>query len=178
MEDEWKRIKLEELYEQHSDAIFRYILLTIGDAQQAEDLTQEVYIRAFKGMEQFEGRSTYKTWMYTIARNVIHDFYRKKRPIAFLPSFFINRPEILQLTPDEIVEVGEEAVQLYQALNRLKPAYRQVLLLRHLKEFSIKETAEILGWSEAKVKSTTHRAMAALRSEMMTEGGCQHEPVR
>ncbi|MFD1639597.1 RNA polymerase sigma factor [Evansella tamaricis] len=177
MGEEWKQVHLEELYENYSDAIYRFILLQIRDTQQAEDLTQEVFIRAYKGLEQFEGRSSYKTWLYTIARNTTHDYYRKKRPISFLPAFFQNQPEVTAMSPEELMEMGEGVKELYEALSKLKPSYREVIVLRQIKEFSIKETAEILGWSEAKVKSTTHRAFATLKKEMNVEG-CQHESVQ
>ncbi|MBU9722190.1 MULTISPECIES: RNA polymerase sigma factor [Bacillaceae] len=177
MGEEWGNVQLEDLYEQYSDAIFRFVLLHTGDSQHAEDITQEVFIRAYKGLGQFEGRSSYKTWLYTIARNTTHDFYRKKRPIAFLPSFFQNQPEVTEMTPSEIAELGEGVALLYEALSKLKPHYREIIVLRQIKEFSIKETAEVLGCSEAKVKSTTHRAMAALKKELNVEG-FQHESVQ
>lgn len=166
MNEDQKEQQIHYLYETYSDKMFRFILMMAGDSQHAEDLTQETFIRAYQGFDNFEGRAKYQTWLYTIARNVTHDFFRKKRAISFIPSFFQDQPAVVDRTPEEIAELEDETVELYRALSSLKTSYKEVIILRYIKEFSTKETSEILRCSESKVKSTMHRAMPALRKEL------------
>ena len=65
---------IEELFSEYSSLIYRFILLMINSKEEAEDLTQEVFIKAYKGLPSFKGNSTYKTWLYTIARNLTYDY--------------------------------------------------------------------------------------------------------
>lgn len=69
-----------------------------------------------------------------------------------------------------MLQIREQSLEIYKALSTLKSTYREIIILRKLKEFSIEETAGILGWSEAKVKSTLFRAMRALEKELKKEG--------
>jgi RNA polymerase sigma-70 factor, ECF subfamily len=73
-------------------------------------------------------------------------------------------------TPQKILLKGEEAKLLYESINKLKLEYQEVLILRKIKEFSIKEVSEILGWKESKVKTTTSRAMLALKKRIIKRG--------
>ncbi|MGG1833286.1 sigma factor-like helix-turn-helix DNA-binding protein [Cytobacillus firmus] len=73
---------------------------------------------------------------------------------------------------------GEKVTLLYEAIRHLKLSYQEVLILRKIKEFSIKETAEILNWSENKVKITTSRALAALKKELQKRGEIHEELIR
>ena len=159
-----------ELYSLYSDQVYRYILLHVGDTCYAEDLTQETYIRAIKSIKSFEGNAAYRTWLFTIARNLAVDFHRKQRWTSFLPDIFLSKVKTLDSLPEEILELGEETKQIYRAIRKLKPNYQDVIFLRKLKEFSIMETAQILNWSEAKVKSTQLRALKALKIELIKEG--------
>ena len=167
----------EEIYETNSDRIYRYLYMQVGDPDVAEDLTQETFIKAYRAKKDFAGKSSAYTWLYSIARHVSYDYFRKKRPLAFLPAFFQRQPEVEALPVDEALTIGEEAATLYDALGALKDHYREVILLRHIHELSVRETGEVLGWSESKVKSTLHRAMPALRSQM-EKRGVTHETVR
>lgn len=158
-----------QLYRQYSDLIYRYIYLMIGDAKQAEDLVQETYIRAFKSLNSFNRKSSYKTWLYTIARNVTIDYSRKMRLRSWLTQPIDPNLPDSHPTPQDIVEYGETTEKLYKALMALKPNYREVIILRRIKGFSILETAQILQWSEAKVKSTMIRGLAVLKSKLGEE---------
>lgn len=75
-----------------------------------------------------------------------------------------------QPLPEEMVEIKESSQELYSALAKLKDSYREVIILRKIKEFSIEETSIILGWSESKVKSTLFRAIQALEKKLLKEG--------
>lgn len=166
----------EELYDAHSDHIYRYLYMQTGDPQQAEDLTQETFIKAYRKSSSFEGRSSAYTWLYSIARNVSYDHYRKKRPLPFLPDFFQRQPEPERMPVEDLTVIGDEAAMMYQALENIKPHYRDVILFGHIQELSVTETAEVMDCSDSKVKSTLHRAMRALKIEM-EKRGVTHETI-
>ena len=161
--------EIEEWYEDYGYPVFKYILLMIRDYQQAEDLTQETFVRAYSNYHSFKGESNPKTWLFRIAHNVTIDQIRKHKPITVIKDMFTNKKD-KQPLPDELLEMRESSKELYLALAQLKSAYREVIILRKLKGFSIEETANILKWSESKVKSTLYRALPALEKQFEKEG--------
>ncbi|WP_308417936.1 RNA polymerase sigma factor [Halalkalibacter okhensis] len=96
------------------------------------------------------------------------DYLRKKRPIHLLQDL-LNVKRDKNPLPEEVVQIKESTKELYYALGSLKQAYREVIFLRKMKGFSIKETAEILKWSESKVKSTLSRAIVSLEKALQKE---------
>lgn len=163
-----KKDEITEWYNEYSEAIFRFILMMTHDYQQAEDLTHETFIKAYRFHDSFQRNSSPKTWLYKIAHNVTIDALRKKRPLVFLKTVFdtVDPSPI----PEDMVQIKESSLELYEALRALKESYRKVIILRKIKEFSIKETCEILDWSESKVKMTLSRAILALEKQLMKEG--------
>ncbi|MCD8510916.1 MAG: RNA polymerase sigma factor [Bacillus sp. (in: Bacteria)] len=165
--------ELEEWYNLYSDAIFKYICVMTRDYQQAEDLTHETFIKAYNGYETFQHEAETKTWLFRIAHNVTIDFHRKRKPLRIIESFLQNKKDSNPL-PEETLQMKEEAKELYKALGQLKPAYREVIVLRKIKGFTVKEASEILGWSENKVKVTLHRAIPILKDKL-AKGGYLYE---
>ncbi|MDG5786401.1 RNA polymerase sigma factor [Evansella sp. AB-P1] len=164
---------IDEAYEQYSDAIFKYICMMVRDYQQGQDLTHETFIKAYENYESFEGKAELKTWLFRIAHNVTIDYVRKKKPLRLIESFLNNKKDPSPL-PEENLKIQEDVKVLYKGISNLKPAYKEVIILRKIKGFSINETSEILHWSENKVKVTLHRAMPLLKKELEKEG-YEHE---
>lgn len=161
---------IKRLFELYSDDVFRYLVYYTG-SRDVEDLVQEVFIKAMKAYDSFAGRSHPKTWLLAIARNTAIDHTRKNRKWSWLPESWLTHIEANEQTPQEILMQGEEKQELYAALSRLKPSYREVLILRGMKELSSAQTAEILQWSENKVNVTLHRAMKALKESIRDDAG-------
>lgn len=164
-----RKIEITEWYQQHGDSVFRYILLMVRDHQQAEDLTQETFIKAFRSYDSFERKANPKTWLFRIAHNVTIDFIRKQKPLELLKEVLLLGKSA-NAAPEGIVEIKENSTELYDALGQLKAPYREVIVLRKIREFSIQETGEILNWSESKVKNTLSRALSALEKQLNKEG--------
>ncbi|KAB2335177.1 RNA polymerase sigma factor [Bacillus mesophilum] len=159
----------EQIYDEYSDKIYSYIFLLVHEKGAAEDLTQDTFIRAYKYMHQFNGESHIFTWLIKISRHIAIDYLRKKNRFLFIPIEhfqFGSQGE----TPQEIILKGEKIEVLYKAIKKLKLSYQEVIILRKIKEFSIKDTASILNWSENKVKITTSRALASLKKELEKKG--------
>ncbi|WP_245805774.1 RNA polymerase sigma factor [Bacillus alkalicellulosilyticus] len=169
MSDELAKQQIQEWYEQYSDEIYRFVLLMIGDQDQAKDVTQDTFLKAYQSMDYFQGNTSDKNWLYKIARNGSVDYIRKKKPIRFILDSISTIPST-EYCPEKISLLGEKEEQLYRSLHKLKRSYREVIILRKIKELSIQETADVLGWNESKVKTTLFRGQAALKKQMVEEG--------
>lgn len=176
LNNEQNALVIQKLYGSYSDNIYNFILLMIGDRHQAQDLMQDTFLRAFKSIPNFEGKSSEKTWLFRIARNVTVDFIRRKKLVSFVRGNF-NISPTQELLPEELLRLEESTRELYFALSKLKQDYRLVIILRKVKELSIAETAQVLGWSEGMVKTTLIRALNSLK-KVMEEGGYIHEGQR
>ncbi|MEK3933735.1 sigma-70 family RNA polymerase sigma factor [Sporosarcina sp. FSL W7-1349] len=163
-------------FDEYGESVLTYILLMVRDYQQAEDLTQETFIKAYRNHEHFEYKSSVKTWLFSIARNVTNDYFRKKHPLRHYFGLTMEEKDYKPI-PEQIVEMNFQNEQLYKAIQQLKPSYRHVIILRKLKEFSTEETALVLNWSESKVKMTLKRALEKLKIEM-SKGGVTSEILR
>lgn len=126
------------------------------DYYQAEDLTHETFINAFNRYDSFQQKAKPRTWLFSIAHIVTVDFLRKKKTVDLVKELLQGKSETSLLTEDIIInkEISED---IYLAIGCLKASYREVIILREIKEFSLSETSEILNWSESKVKTTLHR---------------------
>jgi len=162
---------MERIYEQHQYAIFKYLFYLIGHEQVAEDLLQETFMRAFRSKETLRNEAATRTWLRKIARNLAYDYLRRKSLIQWLP--FVNeRHEQTINSALQFVEQDEQTTALYEALQKLRVEYRDVLILRKIEECSIEETAHILGWNIHKVKNTQKQALKEMRQLL---GGMFHE---
>lgn len=169
--------------EEHSDELYRLAYRMVRDEQAAEDIVQDTFLNAFKGLEQFDGRATLGTWLFRIAYNNALMRLRAQKPMASLDEdaeFVENAPTPIVVawreTPQEIVERREMSAQLDNAIAALPTTLRAVFQLRDIEERSTAETAEILGLSEAAVKVRLHRARLALREKLSSYFGETQEP--
>lgn len=132
-----------------------------------EDLSHEVYVRVLKAYDRFESKSSEKTWLLAIAKNVALDYFRKQN-VRRKHQFEHFDWEIQQLVSDEpspefYVESKDDAEVLMEQLDRCTGDQKMVVVLRYYQQLSISETASVLGWTEAKVKTTQHRALKKLK---------------
>ncbi|MDG5788835.1 RNA polymerase sigma factor [Evansella sp. AB-P1] len=163
---------ISDWFHQYSDDIYHFLIYRMGYVD-VEDVVQEVFIRAIKGLDSFQGDSHPKTWLFTIARNTAVDEIRKRSRNKWKSylTFDAKQEPIVEETPEKIIESSEENKELYLAIQSLKTNYREVVILRGIKDLSVKETSLILNWSENKVRSTFHRAKKVLQKELQTELG-------
>jgi RNA polymerase sigma-70 factor, ECF subfamily len=160
----------DELYEKYHQDVFQFLFYMVRNKEHAEDLVQEVYIRVFKSYHRFEGKSSEKTWLFSIARNVAIDFFRKqkgwKEKILEKFDWSSNQVKADYPIPDEIAIQNEEIKRIYDCLENCTMDQRSVIILRYLQDLSITETAQALGWTESKVKTTQHRSLKVLKKQM------------
>ncbi|MTD30088.1 RNA polymerase sigma factor SigX [Planomicrobium sp. YIM 101495] len=167
------------LYDYYHRDVFQFLVYLIKDRETAEDLMHEVYIRAFRAFDRFEGKSTEKTWLFSIAKNVSIDHFRKmavrrKRAVA---NFDWETEQLVssERLPEEVSALNEDKIMLYRALDACTGDQKMVIIIRFFQDLSIAETADVLDWTESKVKTTQHRAIKALRERMNAlERGEEH----
>lgn len=168
--DQGEFAKLVELY---SEKIYALALRMLNNQQDAEDVLQETFLKAYKALPGFEGKSTLSTWLYRIAVNESLMLIRKHRPEKFLipedkEDENEETPEIVDwccLPEKELVD-AETRKKLAEASDQLSPNLKAVFLLRDLEGLSVKETAEVLNVSESVVKTRLLRARMRLRQEL------------
>ena len=146
----------------------------LGDRAMAEDVVQEAFISAFRGLDAFQNRSTLQTWLHRITVNTALMKLRQLERLAeqpideYLPEFDKNECRIeaaWQVIPstEEIISNEQHRSYIHTAINQLPDVYRLVLLLRDIEEYSTSEVAQLLSISESNVKVRLHRARAALK---------------
>ena len=155
------------LYDQYHNDVFQFLIYLVKDRPTAEDLSHEVYIRAIRSYEKFRQDSSEKTWLFAIAKNVAIDHFRKvKVRSKHSQDFFDWETEQLiapQQSPEESALFNEETRRLFEALEQCSGDQKMVVILRYIQQLSIQETAEVLHWTESKVKTTQHRAIQKLK---------------
>jgi RNA polymerase sigma-70 factor (ECF subfamily) len=169
----------ERLSSAYADRLFMLLLRLLGDRSEAEDVAQEVMLRAWRGIARFQGQSSYFTWLYRIAVNEANRALEKK---ARRPAGVSIGPQELQLPaspaydPSRQAENSELRRVLGQALAELPPALRTAIVLRDVEGLSTQEAAEIAGVSQAAFKSRLHQARLRVRAAigdqtLVTTGG-------
>ncbi|MEO4054403.1 RNA polymerase sigma factor [Solibacillus sp. CAU 1738] len=154
------------IYNDHYLDVYRFLVCFTGNQNDAEDLTQEVFIRVLKNLSNYNSGHKLKTWIFSIAKHVAIDHYRKKRFASVFKDGFFKQLASNDKKPNEAFEITEMKQFVHDAIAKLKPSYRSVVILRGINEFSVKETSEILQCSEAKVKVDYHRALKDLKRKL------------
>ena len=156
------------LYDRFQPEILRYLAHRIGDPDTAEDLAQQVFLKAWQAVPRYESRGVpFKAWLYRMAHNQMVDYFRTRRPTTDLEG--VDPPQ--ESEAEGIVIAAETSAVLDAALARLSEDHRQVLVLRFLMEKSAREIGEIMGRKEVTVRGLQMRALQALRREIEGTGG-------
>ena len=169
----------ERLSSAYADRLFMLLLRLLGDRGEAEDVAQEVMLRAWRGIARFQGQSSYFTWLYRIAVNEANRALEKKarRPAAVsIGAQELQLPASPAYDPSRQAENSELRRVLGQALAELPPALRTAIVLRDVEGLSTQEAAEIAGVSQAAFKSRLHQARLRVRAAvgdqtLVTTGG-------
>lgn len=159
------------LVRQHQEAVFRLAYLLLGEADEAGDVAQETFIRAFQTLRShFDLERPLRPWLLRITTNLAHNRRRSLgRYLAALGRFFwADENRGVAPGPGEESLPQWEAQALWQAVRRLDRADQEIIYLRYFLELSVAETAEAAGIAPGTVKSRLHRALARLRTVVET----------
>lgn len=159
------------LLERHLSAVYKFAYRFLRDPQDAEDIAQETFIRAWKHLKTFDASRNFKTWIFTIAKNAALDFIKSKKPLAFSRlaenDFELDALFALHLptseTSESMVDQKILGADMKAMLQKLPPAYRTVLALRYNDNLKFREIAETLGEPIDTIKSRHRRGLLLLR---------------
>ena len=159
-----------QIIKDHKDGLMIYLNSFVQNIHLAEDLTEDTFVKLIARRPRFSGKSTFKTWLYAIGRNVALDFLRKN---AKLPT--VSAEEAMTLIADEADVArqylcSERKLQVHKALKQLNDEYRQVLVLVYFEDFQNDQVASIMGKSKKQIENLVYRAKLSLKSELEKEG--------
>jgi RNA polymerase sigma-70 factor (ECF subfamily) len=153
------------LYDATLDRIYRYVFFRVTDAELAEDLTSQVFLKAWDNVHRYKPVGPFVAWLYAIARNTVIDHYRTRKQSVPLDRAVIKVDPAL----DERVDLKHDVGILQQAMQELTDEQREVLTLRFLADMETGEIAERMQKSEGAVRALQMRALQALGKAMGTD---------
>lgn len=160
------QVALSELYQTYFPRLYRYILARTGNTYDAEDLTEEVFMRVLEAIKRFQHRNApFSAWLFRIAHNAVIS-QRRKETARGRSSQLNDGMPVDSAGPEELVERRVVLTEVMQAAKNLPDAQRQVISLRFAAGLTVAETARAMGKGEGNVKVIQHKAIAKLR-EMM-----------
>ncbi|MBI3633480.1 MAG: sigma-70 family RNA polymerase sigma factor [Candidatus Vogelbacteria bacterium] len=151
-------------------SILNFAYRLTNNHDDADDVTQETFLKAWKNLDSFDINKSFKTWIFTIARNTVTDLFRKKKSI---PSSFFNNEEgenplldnlaDTEPLPDQLILIAENKKLLEDTLNQIPINYKEVLLLRYMEDLTFEEISEALGRPSNTIRSQHKRGLLLLR---------------
>jgi RNA polymerase sigma factor (sigma-70 family) len=174
-----ERFDIQDIYAQHGQLVYNVCLNYLQNAQDAEEVTQDVFLKVHAKKDGFKAQSELKTWIYRIAINQCLDFLKaKKRKKRF--GFFLSigkevKEDSAPLTafdhPGVQLEDKEGVAYIFACINELPERQKTALLLKSMEQLSQKEIAEVMALSEKAVESLLSRAKANLKQELEKREG-------
>jgi RNA polymerase sigma-70 factor, ECF subfamily len=160
------RVAFEELVRRHADRLHAVVLRLAGDRHEAEEITQEAFLRAWRGIQGFKGDARFFTWLYRIGINEARRRAQRRRGAGAMTSLEAHgiEPRDLGPDPERTVERTDLRAALEAAVRDLDPDDRAPLVLRDIEGLSTAQAAAIMGLGEAALKSRLHRARLAVRA--------------
>jgi RNA polymerase sigma-70 factor (ECF subfamily) len=151
-----------QLYDGYVKNIYRFIFFKVASEQEAEDLSSEVFLKAWNYLSSDQPVRSVGALLYTIARNRVIDYWRQRKVELNLDEAFLKDKS---LEPAAITELEKEAdmTRVYQSLAKLKDEYREVIIMRYVDDLSVGEISEILQKSQNNIRVLLHRSIGALK---------------
>lgn len=166
----------EQLVDRYLKPLFNFTLQLVGDANVAEDIVQEVFVKVWKNIAKYDADKKFSTWIFAIAKNTAYDFLKKKKSIPFAAFEKEDGSNLLEYVEDEtilhshaLLQKMDNAKNAQEFLNSLSPQNKTILLLHHTHGFALAEIAQIMGHSPNTIKSKYRRAILSLRNQFSSK---------
>ncbi len=155
---------IEELYNTYFHDVYLYMMSLSKNEEISEEITQETFFRAMKSLDKFEGKSSIKTWLFSIARNLFINHIKKQKRFSDdeLPA---DIPDVKSDFVEKIID-NSEAVSIHKILHDLEEPYKEVFSLRVFSELSFKQIADIFGKTESWARVTFHRGKLKISEKL------------
>ena len=152
------------------DRVYRHVYYRVGNVADAEDLTQQVFLKAWQAIGRYrKAASPFIAWLITISHNLVVDFYRTRKDKVYLDAEVVASD--LASGPERVTEAHFEQQRLRRAIQKLRGEQQQVVLLRFIEGFGYEEIAALMGKREGTIRVIQHRALAKLRHILEKEMG-------
>ncbi|HZI93882.1 MAG TPA: RNA polymerase sigma factor [Patescibacteria group bacterium] len=166
---------VQTLFEEHKTRIYRVCLLYTDSTDDAKDVLQETFLRAYKSVGNFRGESSFTTWLTRIAINICLNLRRDRRSSETLETDRLDQghydlPQHSFADPEEALGLVELRGRIKALVERLPPRERMAFVLKHFEQLKIREISVLMHISEGTVKSFLHRAVVTLRQELSRDG--------
>lgn len=170
-----------ELVDRYKNGVFAICFRMVGNTQEAEDLSQEAFIRAYNHIDQYDHERKFSTWLFRIATNLSIDFLRRRKTSVSLDTV-VPGTEGLSLNtilpdngelPDEQMVRRENEEMVQSEIKKLPEKYRSAVVLKYIEDLSLKEISDIMDIPVGTVKTRIHRGREMLRKNMTAGGGGQ-----
>ena len=156
------------LYNRHVSRVYRHVYYMVGNPAEAEDLTAQAFLQAWKAIERYQVRGApFVSWLMRIAHNLGVSHLRSKKPSTELPETLVDRSR--EGNPAEVLQRQADGERVREAIMHLRDEHRRVIILRFIEDLDYREVAEIVGKSVPAVRVIQHRALNALRKQMLAE---------
>jgi len=158
-----------ELYDYYVKQIYRFIYFKVSNHEEAEDITSDVFLKAWNYINQGNKIESFRGLLYRMARNSIIDFYRNKSKGQTLDLEKIDQAGLLRADNlEKQIAFNSDKQILFEALQKLKTEYKEIVTLRYVEELKISEIAQITGKRRVATRVTLHRAIKKLK-EMLDD---------
>ena len=156
-----------ELYERHVRAIYRYVYYRCGNAEDAEDLTARVFMRALKHVNHYDDRGVpFTAWLYRIAHNVVANYHRDNSRHPSVPLDEVELHGAHTDDADQLIDGQHERKRLLLAIRQLPEERQQLVVLKFVEQLQNAEIGQIMNRSEGAIKSLYHRTLMQLREAL------------
>lgn len=160
-----------QLVERHQGMVYALALGKTGHPQDAEEVVQTAFLKAWQGLPNFRGEAAFSTWLYRLTANAAVDLLRRRRE----PALSLDDPDLPPIpdqapSPEELSMAAERRRLLWQAIDQLPESHRLPLVLRELEGLSYREIARALDLEEGTVKSRLARGRLMLRQQLLESG--------
>lgn len=154
------------LYDKYQPHIFRFVYLKVGQREEAEDLTHQVFLSAWENIETFRDQGLpISSWLYKIARNRIIDHYRTRKTAVSIEQAPEEIMELAAITDDHANTLDTKFAleKVYKALAQLSQDQQDIIIMRFVQDLSYKEIADVIGKNQGAVRVIQHRAIKILK---------------
>jgi len=164
-----------ELVRRYQERLFHTVYRMVDNAEDARDVVQEAFLSAYQSLDSFKGDSLFFTWLYRIAVNTAISLKRKQRVVLSIDATRNGEPLVEPTDPSEVnrpghaIEQAEQGRRIQQALSRLSPEHRAVLVMKDMEGQKYEDIADVLGVPIGTIRSRLHRARLELREILEKE---------
>jgi RNA polymerase sigma factor (sigma-70 family) len=161
-----------EIYDRYSARVYSFAYQFVRNAESAEDLTQDVFVKVLKRSNQYNGEGKFSTWLFSITANTCRDWLRRSENKTAKESeeVLVELPGLPEDNPDRRMEQRQDQDRVNKALGVLTADQREAILLSKYQGLSYGEIAQVVGCSEGAVKTRVFRAMEILKRVLLGEG--------